>query len=80
MYDKSCQPGDHTLGNDNTGCPSAAKLPLDGSDCRHTRRIEEAENQRLNAETGVRISVSCAVVPNSTESVETTLSFAIKSG
>ena len=27
--------------------------------------------------TGVRISVSCAVVPNSTESVETTLSFAI---
>ncbi len=46
MYDKSCQPGDHTLGNDNTGCPSAAKLPLDGSDCRHTRRIEESENQK----------------------------------
>ena len=46
MYDKSCQPGDHTLGNDNTGCPSAAKLPLDGSDCRHTRRLEEAENQK----------------------------------
>ena len=48
MYDKSCQPGDHTLGNDNTGCPSAAKLPLDRSDCRHTQPIEEADTQKAS--------------------------------
>lgn len=77
MHDKCCDPRNHTLSQHHICRPFCAKFSLDRCNCRNTWCIQQAEDQRLAAATGVIAPVSSAVLPKSTESVDTTLSFAI---
>lgn len=74
---KSCDPCDHALSDHNTCRPFSAQLTLDSGNCCHTWGIKQAKYQKAcccqrcdGCKQGFRTS-------KRTESVETTLSFAI---
>ena len=46
IHHKRSHPGDHTLSDHNTDSPFASQFPLNGCNCCHTWRIQQAEHQQ----------------------------------
>ena len=76
MHYKCNCPCDHALSDHNPDCPFATEFSFDRCNCSNTW-CRRQNASRLAAAKGVIQPSKVAVLPNKTESVDTTLSFAI---